>query len=188
MDKYRLSFIIIGVLAIAVVFGGWLVGVQPQLDRIEAAKSQTASITQINDAQQARNDALAAENERLDEYKKALAEKQQEIPAQRAQQELINQIDAAATAAGVTVKTLRFDIATAYEAPAGVEAPTPSSGTLVAVPLTLTAAGNRAKLEDFVGRLQGSQRIVTLSSSKYTAGDETTIDLSGTTWVLLPQS
>jgi FtsZ-binding cell division protein ZapB len=54
--------------------------VQPQLDRIEAAKSQTASITQLNDAQQARNDALAAENERLDEYKKALAEKQQEIP------------------------------------------------------------------------------------------------------------
>jgi hypothetical protein len=58
----------------------------------------------------------------------------------------------------------------------------------VAVPLTLTAAGDRAKLEDFVGRLQESQRIVTLSASKYTAGDETTIDLTGTTWVLLPQS
>jgi len=188
MDKHRLSLIVIGILGVAIVFGGWLVGVQPQIDRIEAANTQTASIKQINDVQQAKNDALAADNEKLGDYKTDLTAKQQEIPAARAQQELINQIDAAAVAAGVTVKTLRFDTAAEYVAPAGVALNAPSSGTLIAVPLTINATGERAKLEDFIAKLQQSSRIVTISSSKYSGDDEQSVDLAGMTWVLMPAS
>lgn len=188
MDKHRLTLIVIGVLGIAIVFGGWLVGVQPQFDRMEAANAQAASIKQMNDAQQIKNDALAADNERLDQYKNDLTAKQQEIPAGRSQQELINQIDAAAVAAGVTVKTLRFDLAAEYVAPAGVEVSGPSSGMLIDVPLTLNATGERAKLEAFIANLQQSARIVTISSSTYTGGDEQSVDLTGSTWVLLPAS
>ncbi|WP_454112356.1 type 4a pilus biogenesis protein PilO [Microbacterium aurum] len=188
MDKHRLTLIVIGALGLVIIAGGWFVGVQPQLDRIEAANSQTASIRQINDVQQKKNEALAADNDRLEEYKTDLAAKQQEIPASRAQQELINQIDAAATAAGVTVKNLRFDVAAAYIAPAGVDVAGPSSGTLVDVPLTLSADGPRPQLEDFVAKLQSSPRIVTISQSDFTGGEETSLTLTGTTWVLLPAS
>lgn len=188
MDKHRLTLIVIGVFGVAIVLGGWLVGVQPQLDRIDAANEQTASLTQLNDVQQAKNDALAADNERLGEFSADLAAKQQEIPASRAQQELINQIDAAATSAGVTVKDLRFAPASLYVAPAAVEISGPSSGALVDVPLTLTAQGDRPQLEAFVAALQQSSRIVTIESSQYSGGDQTALTLTGTTWVLMPRS
>jgi len=186
MDKHRLSLIVIGILAVAIVAGGWFVGIQPQLDRMSTANSQTQSIAQLNDVQQLAIDALAAENEHLDQYKADLSEEHKRIPASRSQQELINQIDAAATAAGVTVRTLRFDAATEYVAPEGVDVTPPSSGRLVAIPMTLTADGDRAQLEAFVGSLQQSDRIVTISGSRYSSGDVDSIELTGTTWVLSP--
>lgn len=188
MDKHRLSLIIIGVLGVALLAGGWFLGIQPQIDRIETANRQTAQIKQVNDVQQLKNEALAAEAEHLDEYKSELAARQQQIPASRAQQELINQIDAAAIAAGVAVKSLRFSVEAEYVPPAGVAVEGPSSRTLIAVPLTLSAAGTRPQLEDFVGRLQQSARIITISSSNFAGGDAPSLDLVGTTWVLLPAS
>ncbi len=187
MDKHRLSLIVIGLLAVVILFGGWLLGVQPQIDRIDHANAQTKSVAQLNDSQQASNDALAADNENLGQYKSDLAAKQTEIPPTRGQQELINQLDAAATASGVTVRSLSFDDAQAYVAPGGVEVPATTSGTLIAVPIALTADGPRASLEDFMARLQGSSRIVTIAESSYKGGDDSSIDLKGTTWVLLPQ-
>ena len=86
------------------------------------------------------------------------------------------------------MKNLRFDVAAAYIAPAGVDVAGPSSGTLVDVPLTLSADGPRPQLEDFVAKLQSSPRIVTISQSDFTGGDETSLTLTGTTWVLLPAS
>lgn len=189
MDKHRLTLIVIGLFGVAIVLGGWFIGVQPQIDRMDAANSQTASLTQLNETQQAKNDALATDNEKLGDYKNELAAKQREIPASRSQQDLINQIDAAAVAAGVSVKSLRFDTAAAYVAPAGIAVSGPSSGTLIDVPLTLNATGERAQLEDFIAKLQQSSRIVTISASTYTRGDDVpSVDLTGTTWVLLPAS
>ena len=188
MDKHRLTLIVIGMLGVAVVLGGWLLGVQPQLDRIDTANAQTASLRQLNDVQQAKNTALAADNKRLDEWKAALAENERQIPASRAQQELINQIDAAAAASGVMVKDLRFDAAAPYVAPAGVEVSAPSSGALISVPMTLSVQGPRPQLEDFVARLQGSLRIVTIDSSQYSGGEDSSLALSGATWVLMPTS
>lgn len=186
MDKHRLTLIIIGVLAGAILFGGWLVGVQPQIARIDAANAQTSSIEKINDAQQAANEALKADNENLPQYKAELAAKQSEIPAGRSQQELINQLDAAASSAGVTISSLRFDVAADYLPPTGVDVTGVSGGTLIQIPLTLNASGTREQLEQFVGNLQASSRIVTISASSYSGGEEPTVELTGATWVLLP--
>lgn len=186
MDKHRLSLIVIGVLAVAIVVGGWFVGVQPQISRIDAANGQTASIMQINDVQQIANDQLKADNENLPQYTADLAVRQSEIPANRSQQELINQLDASANAAGVTIRSLRFDVAAEYVPPAGIDVIGASGGTLIQIPLTLNADGPREQLEDFVGNLQESSRIVTISSSRYSGGEESAVELTGTTWVLMP--
>lgn len=186
MDKHRLTLIVIGVLAAAILVGGWFIGVQPQIARIDAANEQTTSIARINDAQQLVNEALKADNENLPQYRSELTARQSEIPANRSQQELIDQLDAAATAAGVAITALQFEAAAEYVVPAGVEVTAAAGGTLIQIPVTLNASGPRAQLEAFVANVQASSRIITISSSAYTGGDESAVALTGTTWVLLP--
>lgn len=186
MDRFRLSLILIGVLAVAIVLGGWALGVQPQLDALGRATTQTASITQLNDVQAAKNAALAVDNANLAEFSAQLAADQAQIPTARSQQPLIDQFDAAAVSTGVTVQSLAFDPATVFAPPAGVPAPLPAAQTLVAVPTTITVTGPRANLEAFAAALQASARIMTLVSSQYAGPDDSSVTLTGTTWVLLP--
>lgn len=186
MDKYRLSLIVIGVLAAGILLGAFFVGVQPQLDRIGRAETQTAAAVQQNTVQEARNAALAADNERIDEYRGTLETNRTQIPADRAQQPMIDQIHAAAAAAGVTVTTLTSEAAVTYTAPTGVDLTPPASGTLVQVPVTLSASGDRAALEQFAANVQRSARIFTVTGSQYSGPDEPTLTLTGATWVLKP--
>lgn len=184
MDRFRLGLIVIGVVAVAILAGGWFVGIQPQLDRIAAAASQTASIRQVNDAQQQRNAALEADNANLSGYQSQLAAEQAQMPATRSQQDLVDQIGAAATAAGVHIQALDFDAPSAYAAPAGVPVALPVQ-QLVAIPISITAAGDRPQLEAFAAALQASTRIVTISASEFTGPEDDRLVLAGTTWILL---
>jgi len=184
MDRYRLSLIIIGVLAVAILGGGWALGIQPQLDRMNTAAKQTAAITQLNTVQEAKNAALAADSKKMDEFAAQLAADQAQIPQARAQQDLVDQFDAAAASSGVVIESLVFDPAVAYVPPAGVAVPTPAGETLVAVPTTITASGPRANLEAFAAAVQASTRIVSIASSQYIGPDDSAVTLVGTTWVL----
>jgi len=188
MDKHRLSLIVIGVFAIAILVGGWFVGVQPQLDRSSRANVQTASLMQTNDIQHAKNQALAAEDLKLEDYKRELAENQQRIPAARAQQELINQIDAAAAAAGVSIRSLTFDPAVSFAAPEDITAAVGVDSDFIGVPLTLSAEGERAALEAFAANVQNSARVITIGGSQFTGGEIDSLVISGATWVLMPTS
>lgn len=186
MDKHRLSLIVVGVLAVGILLGTFFLGVQPQLERTARADEQRATVEQTNATQKARNSALAADQERIDEYRAGLEAAQAEIPAQRGQQVLIDQINAAADAAGVTVTTLTFDTAVAWTAPNSVPVDLPPSGTLVSVPMTLAAAGDRAALEQFAANVQRSPRIVTVLSSSYSGPEDPQLTLTGLTWALMP--
>ncbi|MCR2814135.1 hypothetical protein NQ166_13735 [Microbacterium sp. zg.Y1090] len=187
MDKHRLSLIVIGVFAVAIVLGGWFLGVQPQLDRMTRADAQTTSIRQTNDVQEQRNRALAVDNDNLDTYKAELAARQERIPAARAQQELINQIDAAAAAAGVGIRSLTFEPAVSFAGPEGVGLDAPTGG-FIGVPLILTAEGPRPDLERFAANLQGSTRVITIGGSDYRGGEQSSLTITGVTWVLMPTS
>ncbi len=186
MSRYRFSLIVVGLLAFLVLIGGWFIGVQPQLDRISTANTQTDSVRQLNQIQQAKNTALAEDDAHLDEYKAQLASTQAEIPAARSQQALIDQINAAAGSAGVTMTALRFEPAQAYVAPVGVSLDTASSGTLVAIAVSLSAQGERAALESFTANLQASTRLITVIDSQYTGPEDAQLTLNGATWVLVP--
>ena len=69
MDKHRLSLIVVGVLAVGILLGTFFLGVQPQLERTARADEQRATVEQTNATQKARNSALAADQERIDEYR-----------------------------------------------------------------------------------------------------------------------
>lgn len=184
MDRFRLSLIVIGVLAVAVLFGGWALGIQPQLDALGRATSQTATTKQLNDMQAAKNASLAADNENLADFQAQLAADQAQIPESRSQQPLIDQINSAAGANGVSVESLVFDPAVTYAPPAGVPAPIPVGQTLVTIPTTITVTGPRPNLEAFAASLQSSTRIFSLSSSQYTGPDDSAVTLVGATWVM----
>lgn len=185
MDKHRLFVIATGVLGVGILLVGFLVGVQPQLDRAGRAAEQTASVEQMNDVQATRNAALAAEHEKLDEYRDELARDRAQIPEARNQSEHIDQLHAAALATGVVLSTVTFDAPKAFEAPAGVALDGPSTSTLVAVGLRLTAEGERGALEAFVRSLQTSPRIVSIDTTEYKGPESATLNIDATTWVLL---
>ena len=185
MDKHRLALIVIGVLGIAILAGGWFLGLQPQLDRMARAADQTASVEQLNDVQADRNAALAADNDNLEQFRAELTQARAAIPEARNQSEFITQMDAAARAAGVTVTALTFDPPVDFTAPAGVPVQLPASGRLIGVAVTLTAVGERGQLEAFAQAVQTSTRILTVGESQYSGGEGPgTLTLSGTTWVL----
>lgn len=184
MDRFKLSLIVIGVLAIAVVLGGWALGIQPQLDALGKAAQQTTTTKQLNDLQAAKNASLAADNAKLAEFQAQLEADEAQIPSSRSQQPLIDQINAAASANAVEISSLVFDPAVAFVPPTGVPAPLPGAAALVAVPTTITATGPRPNLEAFAAALQASERIVSISSSQYTGPDDSAITLVGTTWVM----
>lgn len=186
MDRHRLSLIVVGVLAIGILLGTFFLGVQPQLDRVARADEQRVTVAQTNATQQARNAALAQDQAKLEAYRAQLATAQAEIPAQRAQQALIDQLHGAAASAGVTITALTFDTEIAWAAPSGTTVDLPPSGTLVAIPMTLAATGERAALEQFAANVQAATRIVTVLSSQYSGPDEPTLTLQGTTWALKP--
>lgn len=186
MDKYRLSLIAISVLAVGILAGGWFLGIQPQIDRTGRAVVQTASIMQVNNVQQVKVDALEADNEKLGDFEKQLRAARARIPEARSQQELVVQIDRAASEAGVTVTSLNFDEAVSYAVPPLVAVRLPSTATLVAIDMQLAATGDRSALEEFAANLQTSERIMTIVGTTYAGPEEPSLAISATTWVLLP--
>ncbi len=186
MNKHRLALIVIGVFAIGIVLGGWFLGVQPQLERMATADVQTAAARDRNNVQEIKNAALAADFAKLDEFTSELKKAQATIPAARAQQELIDQIDAAAEASRVDVSSLQLGAAEAHTPPAVVPVTLPATNRLLAVPLKVVVDGDRGQLEAFVANLQKSKRIITITGSSYSGGDDSSLTVTGTTWVLAP--
>ncbi|WP_298041234.1 hypothetical protein [uncultured Microbacterium sp.] len=186
MSKYNFSLIAIGLLAAIILAAGWFVGIKPQIDRMGEANSQTENARQINDVQAAKNAALAEDHKHLEEYKSQIAATQNEIPQTRSQQALFDQISAAADNANVTMTSVTFDTPLGYTAPTGVAIAPVTSGSLVAVSVSISATGDREQLEDFVSRLQASKRLVTVIDSIYTGPEEAILILNGSTWVLQP--
>ncbi|WP_460801899.1 hypothetical protein [Microbacterium sp. GXF6406] len=186
MSKYNFSLIAIGLLAAIILAAGWFVGMKPQLDRMGEANKQTENARQINDVQAAKNAALAEDHKRLDEYKAQITATQAEIPQTRSQQGLVDQINAAADNADVMMRSLTFDSTIRYTPPTGVTIAPVSSGDLVAVTVSISAEGDRERLEDFAARLQASKRLVTVVDSIYTGPEDAVLTLNGITWVLQP--
>lgn len=185
MDKHRFTLIIIGIFGVGILAGGWFLGVQPQLNRIGDAAAQVESVRQLNEAQTQVNAALAADYQRLGEFQGALDAAKALIPDRRSQQALIDQIEAAADAAGVTIKTINFDAPVAFTPTVGVPVNLPATSTLVAIPVDITVAGERSSTEAFAAGLQGAARIVTVTGSEYRGPEDPSLTLSGTTWVLM---
>jgi len=124
MNRSKLSLIVAGVAALALVVGGWFVGVQPQLAAAAAATQQRTEIDGRNDVVRAEITRLAKQYDDIGTLKSQLATLSASIPESTDTTPFIEELDQAAAASGVSISSLAFGDAQAYVPPAAPDTAT----------------------------------------------------------------
>jgi len=133
MNRSRLSLIVAGVATLALLVGGWFVGVQPQLAAAAAAAQQRSEIDGRNDVVRAEIARLAKQYDDIGTLQSKLATLSASIPESTDTTPFIEELDRAAAASGVSISSLTFGDAQAYVPPAApAPAPAEATGTATA--------------------------------------------------------
>ncbi|MEJ3404466.1 hypothetical protein WDJ51_06955 [Rathayibacter sp. YIM 133350] len=128
MDRHRLWVIAYIVIAVAVVAGGWFLGVQPQLAAAGGAIVQRADIDASNATQEKLIVQLQKDKDGIDALKADLATLSQSVPLGTGAPDFVNQLHALAQSSNVTLSAFSVAEPTAY-APA---VPDPAAATAAA--------------------------------------------------------
>ena len=177
MNKNRI-WIIGDILAmLAIVGGGWLVGISPQLALTATANSDRANVLVAN----ARNEVLLAKLKRdyqnIDALKNQVSTLRKSVPTAENISSFVTELNTLANARGVTVKSIVVSDAKPYtpitQATASSGAKTTNSPqtnskvtatNFVTVPVQITITGDYARVLDFVNDLQQGERLFLVST------------------------
>ncbi len=118
MSRNRLMLVLAAVAALAVAAGGFFLGVQPQLDRAAAAKSEAQNISSSNATTRTEIARLREQAKSLPKMRAELAALRSSVPSSAAASSFISQLNATANATGVKVATITLGDAAAYTPPA----------------------------------------------------------------------
>ncbi len=165
-----------GILAVvAVLAGGWVLGVQPMLATAEDNRAQRASVAALVATQERQLAELKEQAENRDELEDDVETLRAALPEGTAMPELVGEINELASAAGVRITAFGSsealalaDAATAEPAAedaaggtAAAAAPgTPTDSGTVAIPVQFTAKGSLDALLDFLARVQDADRLL----------------------------
>jgi len=137
MNRNKLMLVLAAVAAVAVIAGGLLLGVQPQLAQASADHAQRAQIDKTNDANRAELARLQAAQQELPASRRELAALRASIPSSPATASFIRDVYSVATASSVTVTNIATGDPVSYvpptsadagaSAPASTASPAPSS-------------------------------------------------------------
>lgn len=143
MDKNRL-WTIGSVLVMAIVVGlGWFLGIAPQVAGVAAADAQRAGVEQTNVQHEATLAQLKKDYARLGVLNGQLASLSQSVPGDTAMPAFVDEINAIASGAGVTITGFSVADAQPYAAvapPAAAAVPSPASSTATPAPSATPAA------------------------------------------------
>ncbi|MET3635827.1 MULTISPECIES: hypothetical protein [Curtobacterium] len=140
MTKHHLSLVIALVVGVAVLAGGWFLGVQPQLAGAASNRVQQATIDATNDKNRAELTRLAAAFSGLDATRAELERLRASVPSTVDSESFVREIDADAAAAGVQVTNVTIGDATPY-APASAESASAEPASAVTATPGATADG-----------------------------------------------
>jgi Tfp pilus assembly protein PilO len=188
----RIYAIASGAAVVAVLAGGWFVGVQPQLDATATALTNEAAVTAQNKATEIKLAALskvAAKQDVLEEEADVL---NRSVPTILKPNRLIRRVNEVAAWNGVTVLSVAPGEAAAYAAPAsaagatadtgGVPAPALAktsplitAGNFAVIPMSVVVTGERAALLQFAHDIANDQRTYTITGLQLSKND----DISG---------
>ena len=114
MTGNRLFVLLISTLIVATVALGWVLGIAPVLAQADEAASQQRQVEAENAQHQARLTELMGLYEELPELRTELFELQRAVPASRDIDRVLDELNALATATGVTLTSIGVTEATAY--------------------------------------------------------------------------
>lgn len=193
--KFRILWIVLCLVSIFLLVVTWFIGTSPQIENIKRANAETAQVKEQNDKLQSEINELKAAEKTIGEKQEKLTNLQKQIPTEYSQNEFVGMIDNAASASGVSVKTLSFNTPSKASVPSTVSGSI--TGTLMKVPVTIKAEGNMAQMINFVDAIQKFDRILIPSDVKYTVNTGTStgsgsgsssVDITCNIWSLLNSS
>lgn len=198
MDKVKQWVALTAFLVMAVLAAGWFLLVSPQ-------NAQAADLTAQADSQKAASATLRGQLAVLVEQAEQLPQQQAElaavaakIPGEASLPTLIRALTDAAQASGVelvsvapgaptpvttaasTAVTAKATAGATAVAPAAVGAPAAATGTLAAVPVTLSAAGGFYQVEQFLAALEDLPRAFRVSGLTVVPGADPVASKSAT--------
>jgi Tfp pilus assembly protein PilO len=173
----RLWILISTVVCIALLAGGWFIGVSPNLAAAAEADEQRAGVQAQNDSLRAELSSLRAASEEMPEMTGRLDKLQGSIPPGVHGSQFLAEFDRLVTGAGVTVESIALGAPARYEAPTADEASDASAAELlpqasplvtadnfVTVPLDITVIGSNEQVLAFAGALQSATRLVLVTN------------------------
>jgi Tfp pilus assembly protein PilO len=188
MNSDRLWVIAAIAVMIVIAVGGWFVGISPIVAQGAAADSQTASITQSNQANQAKLAVLKSQFANIGKLQKKLNKLRGSIPEEAEASAFLNELNELSAKYGVTLTSLTIASATIYQAPvaattpattttststatptpspsASTAAPVPTGGAsatagqFVEIPVQIVVTGALSDVREFVGAVQTGKRL-----------------------------
>ncbi|WP_104135528.1 MULTISPECIES: hypothetical protein [unclassified Cryobacterium] len=206
MDKNKLWLIGSVLVTSVIVVLGVLLGVQPQLDSMNAADASRAAVQSTNAGHAALLTRLKHDFEDLDALTATAEALAESVPSGSAMPAFVDQLDAQAQAVGLTLTGITVTDAQAYvpllpEVPAAAvlpssaaaaaqaaapaaEAPAPAPVALItgsnfaAFPLQITVTGTYTQVLEFVASLQSGGRLFLVHGidTAQASGEESLVD------------
>jgi Tfp pilus assembly protein PilO len=183
-------------LALAIVVGGYLVGISPVMDQIAAANAQKTTIQTQNAVSSANLASLKTQFAGIGKLKSKLTALRKSVPELAGASSFLDELTALSATYGVTVTSLTLADASIYVDPTAVAAvpppaadgstpaatttaPTPTAPSvatpgLVLIPVALSVSGAFNNVRDFIGAVQTGSRLFFISSTSLS------IDSTGT--------
>lgn len=143
MNKNRLSLVVALAATLVVLAGGWFLGAQPQLAQASDNSAQQADIDATNARNRAELHRLEKAYTSLDETKAELAALRASIPSSTDTASLLDQLNGAGAASGVTVTSITIGDPKAYTPVAATE-PAASTSASPSAAATASAAPTAA--------------------------------------------
>ena len=196
MDKNRLWVVGAVLIMVAVIGGGWMIGIQPQLSAVASANQNSANVRIQNAKNQILLTKLKKDYQGIDELKKQLDSLRIAVPADAEMSTFVTELNALAATHQVTVKSISVSDAKPYTSAVTPSGGKPQAGAttnakitaanFIIIPVQFAVTGTYAKVLDFVHDVQTGPRlflVATLSStsSANSAGVATTKKTSATT-------
>ena len=168
MNSNRILLIACAAIAVAVLIGGWFLGIGPQLAQADRDRVAASDLSARNDLLTVQIAKLKAQDENLTELETALAEAQVAIPGESALDDFVVQLVDAQAAAGVTLTSVDFAAPLPFAALprfASIDANGASADSLVTIAFTVSATGGRDNLVAFADLVGTTPRLSVLTSS-----------------------
>lgn len=186
------------VVIIALLVGTWFVGISPRLAEAAIANNERATVEAQNAAHQATLASLKTQFEGISDLRSDLEGLRVAVPADADTADLIRQLNAYATSAGVTITGITLSPPERFAAPAEPPSDTELAGALTSVNpenfltvrVEIDVAGPYANVMAFVSNVQAGERAflvhdLTLDSGIPAADSSVEMSFSGQVFVLL---